>query len=605
MPGIVGLITKIAPELAEAQLERMVSTLRHEPFYETGVWTDHAAGVYVGWIAREGTFPGGRPVWNGRGERVLFFSGEEFSGPAAAPYYEKNGRAPAARGASYLTERAEKSDFFPASLNGRFQGLLVDKPSGTALLFNDRWGLHRLYYHEGADAFYFAAEAKAILAVRPELRCIDARGLAELISCGCVLENRTVFKGIEVLPPASAWQFRNGAPECRKSYFQPKEWEEREPLALEDYYQQLRSIFAANVPKYFGGDHPVAVSLTGGLDSRMIMAWVRAPADSIQCFSFGGPFRACYDVTIAQKVAKICGQPHRTICLGREFLEKFPHYAEQTVFRTEGCVNVMHSPDLYINEIARTIAPVRMTGNYGSEVLRSHRAFKPVRLPDGLFSPELSTYIDLAKQTYESLDSVSPLSFAVFRQAPWHHFGLLSLEETQVAVRTPYLDNDFVGLLFRAPVNSLKNSDLSLRLIQDGSAELARIPTDRGVAATTSYFGRLRHEFREFTFKAEYAYDYGMPQWVARIDHTVSGLRLERLFLGRHKFYHFRVWYRDALARYVQEILLDRSALQRPYLDGKTAEAMVRGHVKGDCNHTTEIHKLLTLELLHRLFIDR
>ncbi len=31
---------------------------------------------------------------------------------------------------------------------------------------------------------------------------------------------------------------------------------------------------------------------------------------------------------------------------------------------------------------------------------------------------------------------------------------------------------------------------------------------------------------------------------------------------------------------------------------------MVRGHLKGDQNFTSEIHKVLTLEILHRLFID-
>jgi hypothetical protein len=30
----------------------------------------------------------------------------------------------------------------------------------------------------------------------------------------------------------------------------------------------------------------------------------------------------------------------------------------------------------------------------------------------------------------------------------------------------------------------------------------------------------------------------------------------------------------------------------------------VKGHVKGDHNYTTEIHKLLTVELVHRLFLD-
>ena len=69
--------------------------------------------------------------------------------------------------------------------------------------------MHRIYYHESKDAFYFAAEAKAILAVRPELRRMDPQGLGEFVACGSVLENRTLFEGIHVLPPASAWVFRN------------------------------------------------------------------------------------------------------------------------------------------------------------------------------------------------------------------------------------------------------------------------------------------------------------------------------------------------------------------------------------------------------------
>jgi len=33
-------------------------------------------------------------------------------------------------------------------------------------------------------------------------------------------------------------------------------------------------------------------------------------------------------------------------------------------------------------------------------------------------------------------------------------------------------------------------------------------------------------------------------------------------------------------------------------------EGVVQGHLKGNRNHTTEIHKILSLELIHRLFID-
>jgi asparagine synthase (glutamine-hydrolysing) len=51
-------------------------------------------------------------------------------------------------------------------------------------------------------------------------------------------------------------------------------------------------------------------------------------------------------------------------------------------------------------------------------------------------------------------------------------------------------------------------------------------------------------------------------------------------------------------------MLLDPRALSRPYLERRTAEAVVRAHVKGDRNYTTDIHKMLTLELLHQLFLD-
>ena len=110
--------------------------------------------------------------------------------------------------------------------------------------------------------------------------------------------------------------------------------------------------------------------------------------------------------------------------------------------------------------------------------------------------------------------------------------------------------------------------------------------------------------YLEFIFKAEYAYDYGMPQSVVRVDHAMEKLHLERLFLGRHKFYHYRIWYRDALASYVREMLLDSRSLSRPYLQRHAVESIVNGHLQGTHNYTTTIHKLLTLEHFHRLFID-
>jgi len=51
-------------------------------------------------------------------------------------------------------------------------------------------------------------------------------------------------------------------------------------------------------------------------------------------------------------------------------------------------------------------------------------------------------------------------------------------------------------------------------------------------------------------------------------------------------------------------MLLDPRTLSRPYIERKGLEAVVDGHLKGGRNYTTEIHTVLTLELLHRLLLE-
>ena len=592
MPGIVAIVTRMPKRLAQPQLMRMLSTMRHESFYKTGTWIDDSAGVYVGWTALEGSFADSMPLRNESGDCVLAFSGEEYSSSAG-------------KASSYLLDLYEREPEFPRSLNGRFHGLVMDGRSGTTTVFNDRFGMHRLYVHEASDATYFAAEAKAILAVRPELRRTDPRGLGEFVACGAVLENRTVFDGIRLLPPASAWSFGNGLLERRRTYFEPREWEEQGTLEPEAYYSELRSVFQQKLPRYFSGAQPIGMSLTGGLDMRMIMASHKAPPGSLPCYTFGSMFREHADLRVARRVAEACQQPFQVLTAGREFLSEFPHYAERTVYLSDGAVDVGHAPDLYLNHKARRIAPIRFTGIFGSEILRGVASFKPENPQGGIFSPEFDAQVHRAGETYRQSREGHPISFAAFRQAPWHMHGSVALEQTQVAIRSPFLDNDFVRMVFRSPASALASSEISWRLIADGNRSLLDIPTDRGASGHRGGVrGAVSHAVQQFLFKAEYAYDMGMPQWLAGLDHSLAFCHFERLFLGRHKPFHFRVWYRDALAKYLREILLDPRTLGRPFINAKTLSQAVQDHLNGSRNYTTEIHKVLSLELLHRLFID-
>ncbi len=606
MPGIVGLLTRTPRDRAVREVVAIVDTLRHEPFYVTGTWFDESLGVYIGWSAREGSFADGMPVSNETGEVVLVFAGEDFPEPGTAMRLSALGHRLDSVEASYLVHLYEEDPRFPAGLNGLFHGVLVDRVRGIVALMNDRYGMQRLYYHQSKDAFYFAAEAKAILAVCPELRSADPASLGEFIALGAVLENRSLFQGISVLPAGSLWRFRNGAIEQQATYFSPGEWEAQPTLDPDTYYRELCEVFFQNLPRYFVGRQRVAMSLTGGLDTRAVMAWYRGSAGSLPCYTFGGTYRECRDVLVARRVARVCGQPHQVIHTGTDFLSRFPQLSERTVYLTDGCADVSWAPSLYVCREAREIAPVRMTGNYGDQILRRFRAFKPALPAAGVFRPELLAHLTAARDTYDRIADTHPLSFSAFRQAPWHHYSLFALEQTQLVQRSPFLDNGLVRLNFRAPASALENNNVRLRLIADGNPALRQMRTDMGAGGKDGAFpGGFVRQYQDFTFKAEYAYDYGMPQWVALIDHALRPFHLERLFLGRHKFYHFRIWYRDALSKYVREMLLDPLTLSRPYLDRKTVEAMVRGHLDGGRNYTAEIHKLLSLELLHRLFIDR
>lgn len=587
------------------ELDQMTASLRHEPFYTTGTWINESMGLYVGWAARQGSFADGMPLVNERGDRVLIFAGEEFPEPDVKSRLKSQGHDFQSNGPGYLVHLAEEDPKFPACLNGRFHGVLADCARGAATLFNDRYGLGRLYIHQCGDAFYFAAEAKAILKVRPDLRRLNPQSLGEFVSCGCVLEDRTLFANIDALPPASAWRFKDAALEAKLAYFNPREWEEQSPLSLEAWSQELRNTFARKLPIYFAGEERIGMSLTGGLDGRMVMAWRKPQPGSLPCYTFGGTYRDCHDVKLARKVARTCGQEHQVIRVGEDFLSRFGFYAERTVYLSDGCVEANRAPALYCNAQARSIAPVRMTGNYGSEVLRPASAFKPMQPAQGLFDREIMRQTDTANETYARIIQTHPVSFSAFRQAPWFHYGLLTLEQTQMTQRSPYLDNDLMRVIYQAPRRALATGDACLRLIAEGDPKLRGIPTDRGLGGQRSrVWGSFMRGILEFSFKAEYAYDYGMPQWVARLDHVAEPLHFERLFLGRHKFYHFRVWYRDKLRSYLRETLLDPKSLSRPYLEKGALRRIIEGHLREGRNYTQEIHKALTLELLHRLFVD-
>src|SRR5439155_20332136 len=125
--------------------------------------------------------------------------------------------------------------------------------------------------HEDTRGFYFSSEAKALLKLLPCSRRLDLRSLGEVICCEAVLQNRSLFSGISLLPPGSSWVFPRGEPVKKKRYFKQEAWESQPELSGSQFYEKLKETWTRVLPRYFRGNQPVGLSLTGGVDRAMIL----------------------------------------------------------------------------------------------------------------------------------------------------------------------------------------------------------------------------------------------------------------------------------------------------------------------------------------------
>jgi asparagine synthase (glutamine-hydrolysing) len=605
MPGLVGIIGNGPAGFLRKELDRMVGCMYRRDSFASGTYVDEKLHAYVGWTCHHGSYADCLPIKSTSGDLALFFAGEHY-----AP--EGDGEEETARSSRCSCHKAEvllplyraKGEAFFPYLNGFFHGLVIDSRNDKVMLFNDRFGMQRLYYHEEPDAFYFASEAKSILAIRPELRAFDLKGLGEWLSCGAVLENRSLFRGIDVLPGAARWTWRRDGALDKGKYFSPESWESQPTLEPEDFYSKLRSTFLKRLPAYLKSDGKIGLSTTGGLDTRMILANLGAGKGLIHCYSFNGPYRENLDVSIGRRVARAAGLPHTTISITNDFFRRFGQIAEDVVLCTDGNLEMSGAPNIYVNRIGREISPIRLTGNYGSEVLRRYHAFSPSNSIRRVLQGKWVESVENTAVPWKAIRQSHPLSFVAFKQVPWYSFNRLQAEQSVLTMRSPFMDNSLLEVVYQAPDACTRSKEMSLRLIHDGDRRLGEIMTDRGVTYPKRATWIWTRAYYELIFKMEYYASHGMPRFAASIDKHLGPFSLESNFLGRNKYYHMRQWFRDELAPFVKDVLLDERALSRDYFDRRAVIKAVHAHIAGTENNTFMIDKLMTVELAHRLLLE-
>src|SRR5206468_3970962 len=282
-----------------------------------------------------------------------------------------------------------------------------------------------------------------------------------------------------LLPGGAAWTWGRGSDLSKNFYFKPSEWESLPPLDEEAFYTQLNETVRKVIPRYFREKGRIGMSLTGGLDSRMMMACLNPAPGELPCYTFGG-VKDMLDISIARKVANVCGQTHTALRLGPSFFSEFPLLAVKTIYMTDGNLDVCSTHDMYFNKLARRIAPIRVTGKFGSEVIRDHTMFNAELYSGELFSHDFKPHVEQAAGTLGDVKKGHKLSVAVFKDFPWREYSKIAIEQSQATFRSPYMDNDLVELIYRAS-NGIRASNLpQRRFIRECNPKLSAIMSARG-----------------------------------------------------------------------------------------------------------------------------
>ena len=178
-------------------------------------------------------------------------------------------------------------DTFPERLNGDFALAIFDERQQRLLLARDAMGIRPLYFFRSERLFAFASEIKALLA-HPDIPARpDDEGIADflLISSRPIdRQDITCFAGISAVVPGHSVMMTPGRFVVRR-YWDFDTGRSIRMRSVGEYAEALRERFAQAVRRRIRSAYPVAVSVSGGLDSSSIFcqASTLLRSDGVSC----------------------------------------------------------------------------------------------------------------------------------------------------------------------------------------------------------------------------------------------------------------------------------------------------------------------------------
>ena len=148
----------------------------------------------------------------------------------------------------------------------------------------------------------FAPEIKAFMAYLGFDKTLDEHGVSDYFNYCYHLGNRTMFRNVSLLPPASCLTVKENAIELH-TYWEPRYKNERSVRDLSESIDTGYQLFVKSIARRLNGKKDVLIPLSGGLDSRLILSVARQFSCKITTATFG--FKDCLDYKIAKRVCRV------------------------------------------------------------------------------------------------------------------------------------------------------------------------------------------------------------------------------------------------------------------------------------------------------------
>ncbi len=376
MCGMAGILYGDAPWSAEGHvLSTMASSLAHRGPDAEGVWTAPSVGLAHRRLSIIDLAGGRQPLANEDASIQVVFNGEIYNFRELRHELDRKGHRFRTNSDTEVLVHLyeEMGDRLVERLRGMFAFALWDRRKRRLLLARDRLGLKPLYYYRDHEKVLFGSEIKAILSFPGVRREIDLEALEDYLSYGVVPGHRSIFRGIQKLPPAHLLAVDEANWNASPRQYWRLDAEPDEERSLDEWLEALRAKLTETVKAHLIADVPVGAFLSGGLDSSAVVATaVQCGASDIATFSIGFEEERFSELPYARAVAQHLGTRHvEEIVTPRaaESLEQLVHHFDEP-FADPSAI-----PTLCLARLARQHVKVALSGDGGDEAFGGYSRY--------------------------------------------------------------------------------------------------------------------------------------------------------------------------------------------------------------------------------------